>query len=98
LVAHASNNFDFIRFIVVDSGGLIDDAIRFQQPMSSSFLSFLGRLAAGDYDIYLTGSEQTDILAGPIPLNIVLGDVVDIMIFDDPADPAVLDLQFLSAP
>ncbi len=98
LVAQASNNFDYMEFYIVDSGEMVDDTNRLERILTASFPNIAAGLPAGDYDIYVTDFEPTDILAGPIPLSVVLGDVVDIMIFDDPMDPAVLDLQILSNP
>ena len=51
-------------------------------------------LPAGSYDIYITEFGETDLLAGPIPLDVELGAVVGGMIFDT-IDPAVLELNFL---
>ena len=98
LISQASNNFDFMAFYVVDSGEIIGDTNRLAQPLSTDFPNATAGVPAGDYDIYVTAIEPTDILAGPISLSVALGDVVDIMIFDDPMDPAVLDLQILSGP
>ena len=95
-VAQASNNFDHMEIYLVDSGEMIDDTNLLQGILTTSFPNFEAGLPAGDYDIYVTDDEPTDILAGPVSLSLVLGDVVDIVIFDDPLDPAVLDLQILS--
>ena len=98
LIAQASNNFEFIQFYIVDSGEMIDDTNRLQRTLSATFPNFAVNFPAGNYDIYVTDFESIEILAGPVGLDIVNGDVVDIMIFDDPLDPAVLDLQILSGP
>ena len=98
LVAQTSNNFDLMQFYIVDSGEMIDDTNRLQRTLAASFPNFAATFPAGDYDIYVTDGESIEILAGPVGLSMVNGDVVDIVIFDDPSDPAVLDLQILSGP
>ena len=96
LIAQASSNFIYMEFYLVDSGELVDDTNRLERILTASFPNVAAAMPAGDYDIYVTAADPTDILAGPIALTVAIGDVVDIMIFDDPADTSVLDLQFLS--
>ncbi len=90
-----SNNFDFVDVYAVEAGTSIDDVnpTRFgivpRQPSSTV------QLAAGSYDLYVTESLQKVVLAGPYRVDVVRGDIVD-MIVVDTVDPAVLDALFLS--
>ena len=51
-------------------------------------------ITAGSYDIFVTELGATDILAGPVGVDVVIGDVLDILI-NDTVDPVVLDLRIL---
>lgn len=97
LLSQASNTYGVLNIYVVDQGESIDGAIPFRQVVSSAFSSEPNSIAAGNYDIYVTAFGETEILAGPVNVNVALRDFVDIMIFDT-ADPATLDLRILSAP
>ena len=55
------------------------------------------QLDAGSYDIYLTERDTKTELAGPYPIDVVLGDVVEIMAVDT-ADPAVVELIDVPVP
>ena len=95
LLFQASNNFDFVDVYAVDPGTSIDDAnpVSFGLPTRQSTAPIA--LAAGSYDIYITEFAQKVPLAGPYLIDVVLGDVVDLIIVDT-VDPAVLDALFLS--
>ena len=54
-------------------------------------------VAPGNYDAYVTELGQTEILAGPVNVNLALGDVIDLVVFDT-AVPDVLNLQIYGAP
>jgi hypothetical protein len=54
-------------------------------------------IAAGSYDIYVTDFGDKTVLAGPVSVDVVRGDVLDLFVFDT-VDPSVLDLQRLNLP
>jgi len=54
-------------------------------------------VAAGDLDLYLTTPDEKTVLAGPVPLTIALGDIMDFVIYDK-VDPAVVDLVSIPLP
>lgn len=53
--------------------------------------------AAGGYDIYVTEAGTRNILAGPFPVDVVLGDVVFLLAVDD-VDPARVEIRDVSIP
>ena len=95
LLLQVSNNFDFVDVYAVEAGTSIDEAnpVSFGLPARQS--SATVALAAGSYDIYITELAEKVALAGPHRIDVVLGDVVDLIIVDT-VDPAVLDVLFLS--
>lgn len=55
-------------------------------------------MSPGSYDIYVTDiGEKLVHLAGPIDLDLIYGDVVETIIFEN-VDPAVVDFEFLPPP
>ena len=94
LLLQVSNNFDFVDVYAVEAGTSIDEAnpVSFGLPTGQLFAA---ALAAGSYDIYITSFSEKVALAGPYRIDVVLGDVVDLIIVDT-VDPAVLDALFLS--
>lgn len=97
LLFQTSNNFSALDFYFVGVGETIDDVLPFRSEIGSGLQIPAAGLAAGSFDIYVTDSGAKDILAGPVQIDVVLGDVVDIVVFDT-IDPAMLDIQILSVP
>lgn len=97
LLLQTSNNFAELDFYFVGRGEAIAEADPFRTAINSGLQALPAALAAGSFDIYVTDSGAKDILAGPVQIDVVLGDVVDIVVFDT-VDPAVLDLRILPAP
>ena len=91
---HASDNYGFLALYAVDPGETIEDAFPFRAGLARAIPTAPATLAAGMYDIYVTENGQTDILAGPLQIDVQLGDVLDIVIFDT-ADPAVMEIRLL---
>ena len=55
-------------------------------------------LGAGNFDIWVTRrGDKTEPLAGPVPLDVALGDVVELMIYET-ADPNFVDVVSIPAP
>jgi len=92
-----SNNFDFLNLYLVDQGETIDG----KSPSRTGFPPFASAPALsvipGNYDAYVTEFGATDILAGPVNVNVARGDVIELFVFDT-ADPAVLDLRLFGTP
>ena len=91
---HASDNYGFLSFYAVEPGEDIDGEFPFRASLARSIPTPPALLAAGTYDIYVTETGETDILAGPLQIDVQLGDVLDVVVFDT-ADPAVLEMRLL---
>ena len=91
----ASNNFDFLDVYAVPAGESIDDYFPVRLGLAPAEISVASGLASGSYDIYVTEFVQKVVLAGPYRVDVVIGDVVE-MIIVDTDDPGVLDVLFLS--
>lgn len=54
-------------------------------------------LGEGPRDIYVTPTGEKTLLAGPVPLDVALGDVVDIILYGT-GDPSIVDVVILPQP
>ncbi|MBT8110923.1 MAG: DUF4397 domain-containing protein [Gammaproteobacteria bacterium] len=95
LPLQVSNNFDFVDIYAVEAGTSVDDANPVSFGLPTGQPSPPLALAAGSYDIYVTEFTEKVPLAGPYRIDVVLGDVVDLIIVDA-VDPSILDVIFLS--
>jgi hypothetical protein len=59
--------------------------------------SELVRLDAGSYDIYLTERDSKTEISGPYPVDVALGDIVDLVAVDT-VDPTVVELIDVPVP
>ena len=82
---------------LVPTGELIDEAIPRIPflPVAAGPLQVL--IGANSYDLYVTVTTEKTVLAGPIPLDVGLGDVVDAIIYEN-VDPNVVDVVFVPVP
>jgi len=77
---------------------VIDDAIPRTIQLDFAFPSFIVPLDAGSFDVYLTPSgDKTIVLAGPVQIDPVLGDVIDAIALDT-VDPAIAEIRFIPRP
>jgi hypothetical protein len=91
----ASNNFALLDVYAVPAGESIDDKFPVRLGLGQSEISAASGLTSGSYDIYVTEFTQKVVLAGPYSIDVVIGDVVEMLIVDTD-DPGVLDILFLS--
>jgi len=91
---HASNNFSFLDVYAVPAEESVDDNDALRPFLAPNDVTAAAGLAAGSYDVYITEFQEKIVLAGPYRVDVVLGDVID-MIIVDTDDPAVLDVLFL---
>ncbi len=95
---HAAANHDLMDVYVVDAGTVIDDALPLLPQLNFASLPFNVTFDAGSFDMYLTPpGDKTIILAGPVRINPVLGDVIDAIALDT-VDPATAEIRFLPQP
>ena len=80
-------------FYVVDAGTPIDDVLP-QLVVVSAQLAPTLPLVAGSYDLYLTTRGEKTVIAGPERLDLVLGDVAEVIFFDT-VDPATAEIRIL---
>ena len=86
-----NNNLDFY---VVDAGVPIDDESPVLSNMTYSLASPSLAFDTGSYDMYVTVVGEKTIVAGPLQIDVVLGDVVEVIIVDT-VDPATADFLIL---
>ena len=90
---HAALQNDPLDLYVVDAGASIDDENptgRLVYSLNSPTLA----VPAGSYDMYVTVADEKTIVAGPVQIDVVLGDVVEIIVVDT-VDPALADFLIL---
>jgi hypothetical protein len=91
---HVALNHARLDFYVVDAGVPIDDVNPVLFGMIYSLPSPSLAFVAGSYDMYLTTPDEKTIVAGPINVDVVDGDIVEVMFFDN-VDPAIADIRIL---
>jgi len=91
---HVALQHNLVDFYVVDADVPIDD----ENPTLSGVLYSLPSptliYAAGSYDMYLTLPDEKTIIAGPVRMDLVDGDVLEVMFFDN-VNPAIADIVIL---
>lgn len=92
---NASNNFNLVDIYAVEPGTSLDDALPIRSLLATGIASTSGVLPAGSFDLYVTASTEKLALAGPFSIDVVAGDVVDLVVLDS-TDPTVVDVLFLS--
>ena len=93
-LVNAATNFELLDIYVVDAGSDIEDETPRDSLMPTGSAAAAINLPAGSFDLYVTAFNDQEILAGPIPLDVEIGDVLGGIILDT-IDPAVLDFEFL---
>ncbi len=78
----SSNNYEFTNLYIVEAGTTIDDQLPFRAGVISRVPNPSLELAPGSYDVYITESLDTVILAGPFALDVARGDVIDMVVYD----------------
>ncbi len=92
----AAANFDTMDLYLVDAGTDIADVNPLAANLTFAFVSDFGPTIPGNYDLILTLPGEKTLIAGPIPLDLVNGDVVELLIIDtvDPMIAAVAVTRF----
>lgn len=94
---HAAFNHPAIDFYIVDADTDISDQLPllFGVPAGTQPLS--SNLQAGSFDLYVTVSGEKTVIAGPVRMDIALGDIVNYIALDN-VDPAIADLVLIPLP
>lgn len=95
---NASANHPQVDLYIEDPGTLIDDASPefFGLPLGASTGN--AALLEGDYEVFITTTGESTVLAGPFPVSVALGDVVEAIILDDPTDSAIAEIRLIQDP
>ena len=97
-IYHGATNFDFFDVYLVDRGTeLTDQVLPILFSISSRSLSPVVELPAGSYDLYVTNFATRDPIAPALPIDLALGDVVELIAVDT-VDPAVIDVVDITLP
>jgi hypothetical protein len=94
---HSAINHEFVDLYVVDAGTTIDDAFPRQVALNYGAQTAPVALNAGSYDVYITTIAEKTILAGPVSLEVALGDVFEAVLLDS-VDPSLAEFRFLPPP
>tara|TARA_R110002096_G_scaffold364311_2_gene557420 strand:+ start:29917 stop:31278 length:1362 start_codon:yes stop_codon:yes gene_type:complete len=93
-VFSAANTFGFLQMFVLEADAVLDDQLPVLASLVAGSAPQTLALRAGSYDIYVREFDSTEILAGPIRLDVELGDVIGTILYDT-VDPAVVEVQML---
>ena len=94
-VFNSTNNYEFNDVYLVDPGDTIDGKLPFRSGLTPRSPVTPVDVLPGSYDLYVTDFLGTEPVAGPFPLTVDFGDVVDLVIFDTD-DTAVLEIVDVS--
>lgn len=89
-IAHLAADHPVLDIYIVPSGEGIEERNPTLPRLQPQTTPFFFPLSPDDYEVYLTEAGEDIVLAGPEPLSLQLGDVVEAVIYDtvDPNIPA----------
>jgi len=93
-VFNSVSNVERLNIYIIEADTVFSDQQPIQINVASGTIMPIIVLPADSYDLYIREPGETEVLAGPIRLDVALGDVVGGIIFDT-VDPAVLEFRFL---
>lgn len=96
-IMHAAFNHPTIDFYIVEADADIAEQSPLLFSVPAGTAPLLTNLQAGSFDLYVTVPGEKTIIAGPVRMDVALGDVVDVIAYDN-VDPAIADLVFIPAP
>ncbi|MCH9693238.1 MAG: DUF4397 domain-containing protein [Gammaproteobacteria bacterium] len=91
-VFHTSNNFEFLDYFLVARDEVLDAQAAFRTGIQTNMTVDTALIPPGSYDLYIREFGQSEVLAGPIELNLDIGDVYELLAFDT-TDPSILNAQ-----
>jgi hypothetical protein len=95
---HSAFNANTIDIYILDRGEEVtDDTFPTVRRVGYGLPSNTAALAAGNYDIYVAEFGSRNLIGGPYPLDVALGDVVFLMVIDA-VDPGNVDIVDVSLP
>jgi len=90
-LVQAAANFDAMDLYLVDAGTDITDINPLAANLTFPFVSDFGPTIPGNYDLILTLPGEKTVIAGPIRVDLVNGDVVELIIIDT-VDPMIAEV------
>jgi len=94
-----SSNFDFLSLYIVTADGTIENTLPFQAGIVSGQANAPYQMLPGSFDVYLTQFGDTEIIAGPFRIDVALGDVLDMVVYDKlDGDTGFVDIEVLPVP
>ena len=91
---HSAINHEFVDLYVVDAGTTIDESFPRQVALNYGAQTAPVALNTGSYDVYITTIAEKTILAGPVSLEVALGEVFEAVLLDR-VDPSLAEFRFL---
>ncbi len=90
-LVQAAANFESMDLYLVDTGTDIADVDPLAAGLTFTFVSDFGPTIPGNYDLILTLPGEKTLIAGPIRVDLVNGDVVELLIIDT-VDPMIAEV------
>jgi len=95
---HAALNHATYDVYLTDRGvPLADDDTPTLLNVGYGFVAPTVTLGAGEFDLYVTTRAEKTVIAGPYPIDAVLGELVELLIVDT-VDPATAEIVDITAP
>lgn len=94
---HTANNHPVVDVYIVEADSDITEQFPVFAGVSPNIATASTNLAAGSQDLYVTVSNEKTVIAGPIRMDTVNGDIVDVLVLDT-VDPATADVVFIPPP
>ena len=94
---YASTNQVGTDIYIVDADADITDEFPSAINLDVGFFAEL-QFVAGSYDIYVTPTGEKTVITGPYRMDLALGDIFDIIVLDNLADPAIVDILPIPLP
>lgn len=96
-ILHAAINHTTVDLYIVEADADIAELppLFFSVPAGTAPINT--SLQAGSFDLYLTTPGEKTLIAGPVRLDVELGDIVNLMVLDN-VDPAIADIVFVPDP
>ena len=97
-ILNASANFPIVDAYIVEGDPGITDIFPRLLGLTLGTGQTTVSLDPASYNLYITPLAEKTILAGPIPLDVALGDVIDVTILDVVGDPTIVEALFIPVP
>lgn len=93
----AAAAIDFLDIYLLEAGTSIDDSTAIYQFLPFKTAVVMSPIPANNYELTLTVAGEKTVIAGPVALDIVNGDVIDVFVHET-VDPNVADVRVVRYP